>query len=72
VVKNLPANAGDMVLSLVQGDSTCHGTSKPVCHNYGALRVDMSKLLNLSALELMLYKRIHCKEKPTHRTRERA
>ena len=36
VVKNPPANAGDP--SLIPGpginDPTCHGATKPVCHNY--------------------------------------
>ena len=34
VVKNLPANAGDMVRSLVQEDPTCRGATKPMHHNY--------------------------------------
>ena len=37
VVKNPPANAGDMgswVQSLVQEDSTCHGATKPMCLKY--------------------------------------
>ena len=34
VVKNPPANAGDMVLALVREDPTCHGATKPVHHNY--------------------------------------
>ena len=34
LVKNLPANAGDTGSSLIQEDSTCHGATKPVCHNY--------------------------------------
>ena len=34
VVKNPPANAGDMVQALVQEDPTCHGATKPVSHNY--------------------------------------
>ena len=33
-MKNVPANAGDMVQSLVQEDSTCRGAAKPVRHNY--------------------------------------
>ena len=31
VVKNLPANAGG---SLIQEGPTCHGTTKPMGHNY--------------------------------------
>ena len=34
VVRNPPANAGDTGLSPGLGRSTCHGTTKPVCHNY--------------------------------------
>ena len=34
VVKNLPANAGTQVWSLVQEDPTCRGATKPMCHNY--------------------------------------
>ena len=37
VVKNPPANAGDMgswVRALVQEDPTCRGATKPVRHNY--------------------------------------
>ena len=35
VVKNPPANAGDMGSSPVQEDPTCHGATKPL-HNYWA------------------------------------
>ena len=34
VVKHLPANAGTRVRALVPEDPTCHGVTKPVCHNY--------------------------------------
>ena len=34
VVKNPPANVGDMVQSLIQEDPTCCGATKPVGHNY--------------------------------------
>ena len=34
VVKNLPANAGDVGWSLIQEDPMCHWATKPVCHNY--------------------------------------
>ena len=34
VVKNLPANARDIGSILVREDPTCHGATKPVCHNY--------------------------------------
>ena len=34
VVKNPPANAGDMGSSPGLGSPTCHGATKPLCHNY--------------------------------------
>ena len=34
VVKNPPANAGDTGPSPGPEDPTCHGATKPVCHNY--------------------------------------
>ena len=34
VVKNPPANAGDMDSSPGLGRSTCCEATKPVCHNY--------------------------------------
>ena len=34
VDRNLPANTGTQVQSLVQEDSTCYGTTKPRHHNY--------------------------------------
>ena len=34
MVKNLPANAGDMGSSPGPEDPTCHGAAKPVGHNY--------------------------------------
>ena len=34
VVKNPPANAGDMGSSPGLGDPTCRGVTKPVRHNY--------------------------------------
>ena len=36
VVKNLPANAGDMGSSPGREDLTCRGAAKPVRHNYWA------------------------------------
>ena len=48
---------GTWVWSLVQEDSTCHGTTKPVCHNYWSLH----------ALEPMICnKKSHHDEKPMH------
>ena len=34
LAKNPPANAGDMVLSLLKEDFTCHRATKPTRHNY--------------------------------------
>ena len=34
VVKNPPANAGDMGSIPVREDATCHGVTKPMSHNY--------------------------------------
>ena len=34
VIKNPPANAGDMGSSPVWEDPTCHGATKPMHHNY--------------------------------------
>ena len=34
VDRNLPASAGDMGSIPGPEDSTCHGTAKPVHHNY--------------------------------------
>ena len=34
VVKNPPANVGDTGSILMQEDFTCHGSTKPVHHNY--------------------------------------
>ena len=48
------------VQSLVQEDPACHGTVKPVCHNFCA-----------QALEPVLHhKRTHHNEKPAHRNEE--
>ena len=33
-VKNQPAMQGTRLQTLVQEDFTCHGATKPVCHNY--------------------------------------
>ena len=51
--KNLPTSAGDMVWSLGQEDSACHGATKPVHQNYWACR---PLLLKLVRLELLLHK----------------
>ena len=49
-------------------DSTCHGATKPVCHNYSAREL---QLLKFMFLEPVLYnKRNHCNEKPKHYNEE--
>ena len=40
VVKNPPANAGDMGSSPVREDPTCRGAAKPVCHSYGVCALE--------------------------------
>ena len=32
--KEFPGDVGDVVQSLIQEDSTCHGAAKPVHHDY--------------------------------------
>ena len=47
------------VQSLEQEDSTCHGATEPMCHNYWAC-----------ALVSVLYnKRSHCNQKPAHQNK---
>ena len=53
---------GIQVRSLVQEDSTCHGATKPVRHNYRAR----------FALEPVLRKRSHGNEKPMRHSLQRA
>ena len=52
--KNLPTSAGDMVWSLVQEDSACHGATKPVHQNYwaGTLKPVCCRYRNLCARSL--------------------
>ena len=69
-----------LVWSLVQEDSTCHGATKPVCHNYWALWPRAQELhllsphaalLQPSCLEPALCnKRSHHSKKPHTPTRE--
>ena len=61
VVKNPPANAGDMGQALVREDPTCRGVTKPMHHNYWACALEPM------SLEPMLH---NLKEKPTHRDEE--
>ena len=68
VVKNPPANAGDMVRSLVWEDPTCRGATKPMSHNYWA---HVPQLLKSARLEPVLCnKRSHHNEKNTHHNEE--
>ena len=68
VVKNPPANAGDLGLILVREDSTCHGATKPTSHNYWAHTL---QLLKPARLEPMLRnKRSHHNEEPAHHNKE--
>ena len=69
VVKNPPANAGDIwVQALVQEGPTCRRATKPVRHNYWAR---MPQLLKPAHPEPMLHnKRSHCNEKPVHHNEE--
>ena len=61
VVKNPPANAGDMGLIPVQEDATCCGVTKSLRHKYWAC-----------ALEPGSHKRSHDNEKPTHHNYRKA
>ena len=59
---------GTQVRSLVREDSTCCGTSKPVCHNCW---VPVLQLLKPTYLEPVLHNRgSHCNEKLTHHNAE--
>ena len=57
VDRNPLANAGDMVRSLVQEDSTCCGAIRPVCHNYWAHTLEPRS--NYWAHVLQLLKPLH-------------
>lgn len=64
VVRNPPANAGDMELVLVQEDPTYQGATKPVCYKYWGPWTETT--VSLPALEPVLCnKKSHCIEKPT-------
>ena len=80
-VKNLTANTGDTVRSLVQEDSTCHGATRPMHHDYWSLSALVPTCLNYRAceqqqlkpvcLESVLHnKRSHRGEEPVHHNRE--
>ena len=67
---------GTRVWSLVRKDPTCHGATKPVCHNCRACALEpmsnnywahVPQLLKPACLEPVLYnKRNHCNEKHVH------
>ena len=71
---------GTRVWALVREDPTCHGTTKPVRHNYWACALEPAshnywalapQLLKPAHLEpLLRNKRSHLNEKPTHRNEE--
>ncbi|KAJ8776263.1 hypothetical protein J1605_015561 [Eschrichtius robustus] len=57
---------GTRVQALVREDPTCHGATKPMCHNYGACALEPP-----TRLEPMLRnKRSHRNEKSTHHNEE--
>ena len=59
---------GTWVRALVREDSTCHGATKPMHHNYWA---HMPQLLKPARLGPMLHnKRSHRNEKPAHCSEE--
>ena len=72
---------GTRVRSLVQEDPTCHGATKPVCHNYWACALGPTcctywawapQLLKPTCLESVLHnKGSHRNEKPAHHNEEK-
>ena len=62
VVKNLPANAGTRVRSLVWENSTCHRATKPVNYSYWARELQLLKPAHLEPV--LCNKRLHSSEKP--------
>ena len=71
---------GTRVRALVREDPTCHGATKPVCHNYWACTLEPAshnywarvlQLLKPARLESVLHnKRSHHNEKPAHGNKE--
>ena len=71
---------GTRVRALVREDPTCHGATKPVCHNYGTCALEPvshdyracePQLLKPPCLAPVLCnKRSHRNEKPVHRNEE--
>ena len=67
-LRNLLPVQGTQVQTLVWEDPTCHGATKPMCHNYWAC---VSQLLKPAHLEPVLRnKRSHRNAKPTHHNEE--
>ena len=69
VVKNLPANAGNMGLILVWEDPTCHRAAKPMWHHYWACALEPKgyNCWSPCALKPVLCNtRSHCNEKTLH------
>ena len=68
---------GTWIRSLVRDDPTCHGATKPVCHNYWTCALEpvshnywarIPQVLKPAWLEPVLHnKRSHCNEKPAWR-----
>ena len=63
---------GIWVRALVRKDPTCHGATKPMCHNYRACALEPKpQLLKPVHLEPLLHnKRSHHNEKPMHHNEE--
>ena len=59
---------GTRVRALVREDPTCHGETKPVCHNYEDCVPQLLKPVGLKPV--LRNKRSHCNEKPTHYNEE--
>ena len=80
VDKNPPANSGEQLWSLVQGDSTCHRAPEAVSHNHWAHALEptshnywacVPQLPTPACLELMLHsKGSPLNEKPMHGNKE--
>ena len=56
MIENLPANAGDIVWSLVWDDATHYGATKPMSHNFWAWALEPSSHSygNLNTVEHVL------------------
>ena len=69
MIKNLPADAGDRVQSLIQSDPTCCGTTKLMHHDYRACALE-SRNRNCWSPSApqpdLCNRRNRSNEKPTH------